>query len=127
MQDCRRSLTLLVVAERRLTYDVSERRQLGGNFMLIRTPRELGAIIRDHRRQQGLDQQELASKIGVSRQWVVEVEKGKPRAEVGLVLRALDALGVIISLARPQPTKTAETEPEIDIDQIVDNAKRKGR
>jgi HTH-type transcriptional regulator/antitoxin HipB len=95
--------------------------------MLIRTPRELGAIIRDHRRQQGLDQQELASKIGVSRQWVVEVEKGKPRAEVGLVLRALDALGVILSLARPQPTKTAETEPEIDIDQIVDNAKRKGR
>lgn len=95
--------------------------------MLIRTPRELGATIRDHRRQQGLDQQELASKIGVSRQWVVEVEKGKPRAEVGLVLRALDALGVTLSLARPQPTKAAEMGPEIDIDQIVDNAKGKGR
>ncbi|MEQ9246930.1 MAG: type II toxin-antitoxin system Y4mF family antitoxin [Nitratireductor sp.] len=95
--------------------------------MLVRTPRELGATIRDHRRQQGLDQQELASKIGVSRQWVVEVEKGKPRAEVGLVLRALDALGVILSLERPQLSKAAETEPEINIDQIVDDAKGKGR
>jgi DNA-binding XRE family transcriptional regulator len=32
--------------------------------------------------------------IGVSRQWIVAMEKGKPPAEIGLVLRALTALGV---------------------------------
>ena len=95
--------------------------------MLIRTPRELGAVIRERRRRHGLDQKELASKIGVSRQWVVEMEKGKARAEVGLVLRALDALSIRLSLDSAHQTDTTETEPEIDIDQIVDNAKGKGR
>ena len=95
--------------------------------MLIRTPRELGAVIRERRRRHGLGQKELASKIGVSRQWVVEMEKGKARAEVGLVLRALDALGISLSLDGAHQTNAPETEPEIDIDQIVANAKGKGR
>jgi HTH-type transcriptional regulator/antitoxin HipB len=91
--------------------------------MLIRTPRDLGAVIRDRRRRRGLDQHELAKKIGVSRQWVVEVEKGKLRAELGLVLRALDALGVALSIA---PTDAAASKPAdrgVDIDQIVDDAR----
>ena len=58
----------------------------------IRTPAELGLIVRDRRRQLGLDQATLADRTGVSRQWVVEVEGGKPRAEVGLILRLLRAL-----------------------------------
>lgn len=94
--------------------------------MLIRTPRELGAAIRDLRRRHNLGQQELASRIGVSRQWVVEVEKGKARAEVGLVLRALDALGVRLSLAGAHQTYSMEAKPEFDIDQIVDDAKGHG-
>ena len=62
--------------------------------MLIRTPIDLGALIRDRRRRLRLDQKSLAEKVGVSRQWIVEVEKGKPRAEVSLILRTLDALGI---------------------------------
>lgn len=87
--------------------------------MRIRTPADLGAVIRDHRRRRGMDQQTLAKSIGASRQWVVEVEKGKPRAEVGLVLRALDALGVELSIGatgKPVP-------PDLDIDQIVEEAR----
>jgi HTH-type transcriptional regulator/antitoxin HipB len=87
--------------------------------MLIRTPADLGAVIRDHRRRGGMDQQTLARKIGASRQWVVEVEKGKPRAEVGLVLRALDALGVALSIGTTGPTPA----PGVDVDQIVDQAR----
>jgi len=91
--------------------------------MLIRTPSDLGAVIRDHRRRHGLDQLALAKQIGVSRQWVVEVEKGKPRAEVGLVLRALDALGVALSI--PATDAVAKHEaPGIDIDQIVAKARK---
>jgi len=92
--------------------------------MLIRTPADLGAAIRDRRRRRGLDQQELARKIDVSRQWVVEMEKGKPRAEVGLVLRALGALGIALSLAPAESCGAGQTgRGAADIDRIVDEAR----
>lgn len=94
--------------------------------MLIRTPTDLGAIIRDHRTRRGWDQQTLAKKINVSRQWVVEVEKGKPRAEVGLILRALDALGVSLSIDILADTGEVEDVSGSDIDQIVEKARRPG-
>lgn len=91
--------------------------------MLIRTARDLGAVIRDHRRRLGLGQQALADRIGVSRQWVVEVEKGKPRAEVGLILRALDALGVTLVLGSDTPEPDEGGGDVADIDAIVDGAR----
>ena len=60
--------------------------------MRIRTPLDLGLVIRDRRRKLGLSQTELARKVGVGRQWVVSIERGKSRAELGLVLRTLSAL-----------------------------------
>lgn len=89
--------------------------------MRIRTPTDLGAAIRDGRRRRGLDQQALAAKIGVSRQWIVEVEKGKPRAEVGLILRALDALGVALSIAATDAGSRGGEDS--DIDRIIDKAR----
>ena len=62
--------------------------------MRIRTPAELGALIRDHRKRLRLHQKSLAEKVDVSRQWIVDVEKGKPGAPIGLVLRTLNALGI---------------------------------
>jgi|TARA_B100000965_G_scaffold388602_1_gene393319 HTH-type transcriptional regulator/antitoxin HipB len=91
--------------------------------MLIRTARDLGAVIRDHRRRLGLGQQALADRIGVSRQWVVEVEKGKPRAEVGLILRALDALGVTLVLGGGISGADDQDGAATDIDAIVDGAR----
>jgi len=60
----------------------------------IRNAKDLGAAIRDRRKALGWDQSTLAKKIGVSRQWIIEIEKGKPRASVELALRALDHLGI---------------------------------
>jgi HTH-type transcriptional regulator/antitoxin HipB len=65
--------------------------------MRIRTPVDLGALIRERRIKLGLDQRSLAQKVGVSRQWIVEVEKGKPRAEIGLLLRTIAALGISLA------------------------------
>ncbi|MGH7298057.1 MAG: helix-turn-helix domain-containing protein, partial [Polyangiaceae bacterium] len=62
----------------------------------VRTPTDLGALIRDRRRRLGLDQRALAERVGVSRQWIIEAEQGKPGAAVGLVLRTLQALGVTL-------------------------------
>ncbi len=71
--------------------------------MRIRTPTDLGALIRDRRTKLGLEQRELAQKAGVSRQWIVEVEKGKPRAEMGLLLRTIDALGIVLAAENNSP------------------------
>ena len=57
--------------------------------MTIRTPADLGALIRRTRKKLRLDQSTLANKIGVSRLWLVEIEKGKPRAEIGQCRRRL--------------------------------------
>jgi y4mF family transcriptional regulator len=52
--------------------------------MRIRTPIDLGALIRERRKALRLDQKTLAEKVGVSRQWIVDVEQGKPRLEIDL-------------------------------------------
>lgn len=91
--------------------------------MLIRTPADLGAIIRDRRRELGLDQATLAKRIGTSRQWVIGVERGHGRAELGLVLRALDALGIALNTGAPKTGKAAPV-PTVDIDAIVASARK---
>ncbi|AYY14956.1 transcriptional regulator [Actinobacteria bacterium YIM 96077] len=67
--------------------------------MQARTMRDLGAVVREARRQKGLTQAELAAAVGVSREWVVRLEKGYPRLEAQLVLDALAAVGVGLSVA----------------------------
>ncbi len=94
--------------------------------MLMRTPVDLGAAIRDHRRRQRLSQQNLAAKIGVSRQWVAAIEKGKGRAAIGLILRALEALGLAVSLAPDRPPENRRpdlADTDTMIDSIIENAR----
>jgi y4mF family transcriptional regulator len=77
--------------------------------MRIRTPADLGALIRDHRTRLGLDQKSLAEKVGVSRQWIVDVEKGKTRAQIGLLLRTVGALGIALDAEKEGPGKPKDT------------------
>lgn len=95
--------------------------------MRIRTPADLGALIRDRRTRLHLDQKSLAAKVGVSRQWIVEAEKGKPRAEIGLILRTIDSLGIHLAADDPGRTKTKkESGPApVDIDSIITAAREK--
>jgi HTH-type transcriptional regulator/antitoxin HipB len=95
--------------------------------MLVRSPTDIGIFIRDSRKRKNLDQSELAAMIGVNRRWVMEVEKGKPRAEVGLILKALEALGIRIAIDENAGGSTPSTGVDIvDIDAIVRNAKGSG-
>jgi len=100
--------------------------------MIVRTAAELGLLLRSRRRELGLDQRTLAERIGVSRLWVIEFERGKARAEIGLVMRALLALGLALDVAVEAPATPgprAATRGKIaappDIDAIVQNARRK--
>ena len=62
-------------------------------------PGQLGQAIRNLRKDQGLTQQDLAERAGVSAQWLSGAENGKPTVEVGLVFRVLRALGCSLSIA----------------------------
>jgi len=96
--------------------------------MLLRTPIDLGFAIRDRRRRLNLDQDDLAKRVGVSRKWIIDVEKGKPRAELGLVLRTLDALGLRLALSAdqtPSPEGSGEPVPSVDINKVIERARGK--
>ena len=96
--------------------------------MLVRTPSDLGLLIRERRKKLGLDQQALATKVGVSRLWVIEIEKGKPRAEIGLVMRTLLALDLDLDVSAgpaATPVKRAGAVSVPDIDAIVSNARKR--
>jgi HTH-type transcriptional regulator/antitoxin HipB len=98
-----------------------------GGAMRLRTAADFGAVIRDRRLKLGLNQASLARKVGVGRQWIVELEKGKPGARLALVLRTMDALGIVMtSDAGKQTTKkAARAGRDIDIDRILDNLRNK--
>jgi HTH-type transcriptional regulator / antitoxin HipB len=95
--------------------------------MRIRTAADLGALIRERRVKLGMDQNDLAEKAGTSRKWIVEVEQGKPRAEIGLILRTLKTLGVSLDIAveRPQKAPSANEPRNVDINNILDSLKKR--
>lgn len=66
-------------------------------------PEQLGRAVRLKRQEKGLSQSALAAQLGVERKWVIRLESGNPKAELGLVLRALDALGLRASLGDETP------------------------
>jgi HTH-type transcriptional regulator/antitoxin HipB len=71
--------------------------------MRIRNIKDLGAYLRGRRIELGMDQATLAEKARTSRKWLIEVENGKPGAELGLVLRTLRALDVAVDLSADVP------------------------
>ncbi len=95
--------------------------------LTLRSPADIGALIRDRRKALGIDQSALAEQIGVGRIWVNQVEKGKPGAKLGLVLRALAAVGVELSATTGDAPDDAIAEPIAtpDINAVIQAAKRK--
>lgn len=79
--------------------------------MQLRTPRDVGSMIRARRNSFGWDQQTLADRAGVSRLWVSEIERGKPGAQLDLVLRTLGALDVTIRADDETDAATAARGP----------------
>jgi HTH-type transcriptional regulator/antitoxin HipB len=94
--------------------------------MRLRTPADFGAAIREKRRALGLDQAGLAERAGVSRQWIIDVEKGKPRAPMQLVLRTLEALGIGLwtEEAPGSPSPGSLPGAAVDLGRVVDAHRR---
>ena len=67
--------------------------RMPGDPFNARTLPMLGRAVTALRRYRGLTQAELADRAGVSRAWVVNVEKGRTFGlEVGRLMRVLDEL-----------------------------------
>ena len=97
-----------------------------GDVMIIRTPTDLGAAIRAGRRAAGLGQADLAARVGVQRQWIIKIESGKSTAEVGLVLRTLNALGLKVEIGAPFNKPVYERPPSglsYDIDAALERTR----
>jgi len=94
--------------------------------MRIRTATDLGAFIRERRTKLGMDQIALAKKAGTSRKWLVEVEQGKPGAEIGLILRTLKSLEISIDLGADSSVETspAGEAKTPDINSVLDSLKK---
>lgn len=65
----------------------------------LRNPEQLGRAIRLKRQEKSLSQDALAAQIGVGRKWVLHLEAGNPKAELGLVLKALEILQLQATLS----------------------------
>jgi y4mF family transcriptional regulator len=65
------------------------------------TPAEIGDIIRVTRKAAGLRQDELAGAAGAGLRFIVDLEAGKPTAQIGKTLLVLAALGCSFELTPP--------------------------
>ena len=67
----------------------------------IHSTEELGMLIRAVRKSAQVRQDDLAGTAQVSRQFTVDVEKGKPTVQFGLVLKLLAELGISLTADIP--------------------------
>lgn len=81
--------------------------------MRVRNAADVGAMVRERRRALGMTQQELAELSRVGRPWLVAVEAGHQRAELGKVLRLLWALELSLELA-PAPPEVGDGLVDLD-------------
>jgi HTH-type transcriptional regulator/antitoxin HipB len=66
-----------------------------------------------------LTQAGLAARAGVSRKWIYEFEAGKPTAELRLILRVLEALGLALEIVVDDGARPVAGEP-VDLDTLIE-------
>lgn len=97
--------------------------------MIIRRPKDLAVAVKKARRDLSLTQADLAARVEVDREWVRRLENGEPGLSLGLVLRAVNVLGLALHIetvkpdeANPAPAlgKSARSRAHFSIDDIVD-------
>ncbi len=71
------------------------------------TTAEIGDLIRTTRKAAGLRQDELAGAAGVGLRFIVDLEAGKPTAQIGKTLQVLAALGCSVDITPPPEPKRA--------------------
>ena len=91
--------------------------------MKIKTPHELGLLIRERRTALGWSQQVLAEKSGLRQPWISALETGN--AQLSKVLTLLRALQITLDLSTPDTpaVNQAPNRPRPDstlLDRLID-------
>jgi y4mF family transcriptional regulator len=77
-----------------------------------RQAREIGACVREARKELGLRQDELAIAAGVSTRAIHQIEHGKPTSRLDTLSRVLDVVGLGLTVAeRSGPHRRTEGKP----------------
>ena len=84
---------------------------------VIRSAAEFGRAVRDRRRALGLTQEELATRCGVGKRFIVDLEAGKPTSQLGKALTAASEVGIILADAgtpagRAPAAKAEQAKPD---------------
>lgn len=58
---------------------------------------DLGVLVAATRRDLGLAQDDLAALVGIDRQYLSEIERGKVTNHLARLVRILDALGLVLT------------------------------
>lgn len=89
--------------------------------MQVATAADVGRLVRAARTSRAMSQADLAAAAGVSRRWMVDLEAGKPRAELALALRVLAVLGVGLHTDAPETPHSSVATPtsnsDVDLDE----------
>ncbi len=67
---------------------------------IIITPVDIGALVRNKRKQDKLTQAETSALCNVGTRFLSELENGKSTLELGKVLQVLSCLGLELSISR---------------------------
>lgn len=67
-------------------------------MLIIRTPNDLGKVIKQTRTDQKLTQLDLAALSNVGVRFIVDLEKGKNTSEIGKALNVLRMLGITLAI-----------------------------
>jgi len=93
--------------------------------MTLHNAEQLGAAIRLKRRERRLTQSELAKLLGAERKWVLNLESGNSKAEIGLILRAFEVLGLRALLTdKAQPERVPDDLKTPRLDQVFERLQR---
>jgi HTH-type transcriptional regulator / antitoxin HipB len=65
------------------------------------TPAQIGTIIRQTRKKNGITQKDLALTSGTGLRFIIDLEKGKSTCQIGKVLIVLQTLGIKLDIIQP--------------------------
>ncbi len=83
----------------------------------LSTPDAVAEAVRAGRAEKGISQAQLAAKAHVGRRFVIDLEAGHARAELGKVLDVLEALDIhAMALPAPRIDKAPE---DVDLDEVI--------
>lgn len=104
----------------------------------IHNQRDLGAAVRERRHDRGWTQATLARKLGVTRDWVIDLEAGRGNPQLRYLLRALNVLGLQLSVDRDDQVASFKTAgatrtgsrvhrevPVVDLDEVLAAQRRR--